>query len=341
MGEDGMTTAQSAVVYEAPIALESGDGACPLCDARRVSNFLCAPDRFHWRRQLYSLKRCSSCSYIWLTCPPHPSEMAVHYDGDYHETIAAGGEGSAEKRWSSSRKVVQQYSRGGSLLDIGCSSGGFLSTLRGSAWKLYGVEVEESTAQKARVASGAEVFVGAVESAPFAPESFDVITCFDLLEHLYHPRRFLGSVMKWLKPGGVVLTQVPNIRSWEAQLFGSYWYGLELPRHISHFSIQSLGHLMRDLGFEELSIKTPRVSYVERSLGFVAAGLVERFGGRPLPQSRMRRRSILARVIRKAARVLMFEPLALLAAVTYAGASIEGVFRKPEHGSNKVQQGKQ
>jgi len=333
MGEDRMTTAQSTVVCTTPNGLESSDGTCPLCAYGPVSDFLRAPDRFHWRRHLYSLKRCSYCSYVWLGCPPPPGEMSLHYDDDYHRTIAAGGEGSAEKRWCWPRKVVQQYSRGGSLLDIGCSSGGFLSTLRGGAWKLYGVEMEESTAQKARLTSGAEVFVGAVEVAPFAPESFDVITCFDLLEHVYHPRQFLESVMKWLKPGGVVLTQVPNIQSWEAQLFASYWYGLELPRHISHFSLQSLRHVMRDLGLEELRIATPPVSYVERSMGYVAAGLIECFGGKPVPQSELRSRQILSKAIRKVARVFAFDPLAQLAAVATAGPSIEGVFRKPERRS--------
>lgn len=335
MGKGRMTIAQVSVTNETPNVLTSSAEACPLCGVGPAPNFLCAPDRFHWRKQLYGLNRCSSCSYVWLNCPPKPSEMAVHYDEDYHKTIAAGGEGSAEKRWSRPRSVVQEYSRGGALLDIGCSSGGFLSTLKGGAWKLYGVEMEESTAQRARAASGAEVFVGDVESAPFAPESFDVITCFDLVEHMYHPRSLLQRVMGWLKPGGILIMQVPNIGSWEARLFGSYWYGLELPRHLSHFSPESLHYVMTDLGFVELSIKTPAVSYVERSLGFLASAIVERFGRTPVPQSEMTPQSVLSRVGRKATRVLVFNPFAQIAAVADVGPSIEGVFRKPESRSSE------
>lgn len=331
MGENSVSTARSADAAEtADSAAESGrvrGEGCPLCGVTPIFRFLHAPDRFHWRKQLYGLKRCSSCSYVWLDAPPKPSEMLLHYDEDYHKTIAMGGEGSAEKRWERPRRVVQRYSQGGALLDIGCSSGGFLSTLRQGPWKLYGVEMEESTAQRARAASGAEVFVGDVEKAPFEPGSFDVITCFDLLEHLNEPGQFLCKVKKWLKPSAILVVQVPNISSWEARLFGSFWYGLELPRHLSHFSTQSLRHVMNELGFEVLSIETPSVSYAERSLGFVATGIAERLGVTPIPQSTIKRQNMPSKVVRKIARVLVFNPFAQFASLATSGPSIEAVFR--------------
>ena len=332
MGQGSMTDAQTAIANDLPDAVSYGwpgnPEMCPICGFPGTADFLSAPDRFHWRREMYQLRRCSSCLHVWLDHPPQPDEMAPHYDEDYHKTIAAGGEGSANKRWSRPRSIIERYSRGGSLLDIGCSSGGFLGTLKGGAWKLYGIEMEQSTAERARAASGAEVFVGDIESAPFAKASFDVITCFDLLEHVYQPREFLRRVQGWMKPGGIVITQLPNIRSWEARLFGTYWYGLELPRHLSHFSPESLRHLMKDLGFQEVSVATPPVSYIERSLGFVAAALIEMLGGTPAPQSKLRPRSIFSRVIRKAARVLALNPFAQLAAAVGEGPSIEGIFRK-------------
>ena len=186
-------------------------GMCPVCSRAGAANFLSAPDRFHWRREVYQLKRCSYCSFVWLESPPKPEQMADHYDEDYYKAIAAGGEGSADIRWRRQRKIVAQFSQSGALLDVGCSTGAFLSTLQGGAWKLYGIEMEASAAERARVKSGAEVFVGDAAGAPFAPESFDVITCFDVLEHVYDPRKFLVKVLEWLKPGAVFIAQLPNI----------------------------------------------------------------------------------------------------------------------------------
>ncbi len=77
--------------------------------------------------------------------------------------------------------------------------------------------MEESTAERARATTGADVFVGDVVAAPFLRESFDVITCFDVLEHVYSPREFLAKVLEWLKPGGIFYAMMPNIDSWEAR----------------------------------------------------------------------------------------------------------------------------
>ena len=76
-----------------------------------------------------------------------------------------------------------------------------------------------------------------------ARESFDVITCFDVLEHLYEPRRVMAKVGEWLKPGGIFYVLVPNVDAAEARVFGSYWHGLELPRHLFHYSPASLKFL--------------------------------------------------------------------------------------------------
>ena len=61
--------------------------------------------------------------------------------------------------------------------------------------------------------------MGDILEAPFPPESFDVITCFDVLEHLYEPRQVMTQGGKWLKPGGIFYVLVPNIDSAEARVF--------------------------------------------------------------------------------------------------------------------------
>lgn len=303
--------------------------ACPLCGGVSVSGFLSAPDRFHLRREEYHLMRCKTCSIVWLTSPPKPEEMSLHYDQDYHRIISAGGEGSAENRWRAQRELILKYKQSGAILDIGCSSGGFLGTMRNSRWKRYGIEIAAATAEKAKLTTGAEVFVGDAVDAPFAPESFDVVTCFDVLEHVYEPRKFLAKALEWLKPGGIFYTVLPNVNSWEARVFRSYWYGLELPRHLFHFSPASLRHLMASVGFEEVRLGTPQTCYVERSIGYLYAGVIEALGLKATPQSQSKPISLPWRIVRKMMRMSLISPFGRIASHADAGGSMEAVFSKP------------
>jgi len=318
------------VTREITVETAGHSAACPLCGNSEVSDFLSTSDRFHLRREVYHLLRCSSCSGVWLVSPPKPEEMAFHYDEDYHRTIVAGGETSAASRWQRHRDLISRHKQRGAILDIGCSSGGFLGTMQRGSWKLYGIEMEASTAEKARSATGAEVFVGDAVAAPFPPESFDVITAFDVLEHVYQPRQFLGKVLEWLKPGGIFYTMLPNIDSWEARMLGTYWYGLELPRHLFHFSPRSLRQLMAALGFQEVALSTPQISYVERSVGYVFSEVLQRVGFSPAPAAKATPKSIPWRALRKAMRLTLVAPFGKVASLAGAGASIEAIFRKQD-----------
>jgi SAM-dependent methyltransferase len=303
---------------------------CEICGGEQLVDLLTAPDRFHLRTEVYRLVRCESCRGVSLADPPKPEEMGRHYTEDYHKAIVAGGEWAGARRWKDQVKMISQHKSGGAILDIGCSSGGFLGAMKGPAWKLYGIEMEESTAERARAITGAEVFVGDAVVAPFLPASFDVITAFDLLEHVYAPRQFLAKVLEWLKPCGIFYAMMPNIDSWEAKLFGSYWYGLELPRHLSHFSPASIRYVMTELGFEEVSVGTPKISYLERSTGYVCSSLLEKLGFEATPQSRPKPRSLPMKVVSKGFRVAVAAPLAQLASVAGEGPCMEVVFRKTQ-----------
>ena len=154
-----------------------------------------------------------------------------------------------------------------------------------------------------------------------------MITCFDVLEHVYDPREFLTKALQWLKPGGIFYSMMPNIDSWEAGIFGSYWFGLEMPRHLSHFSPSSLRYLMTEVGFTEVLVKTPAVSYVEHSAGYVVSSVLEKIGFSTPPRSQPRPAGLPWKVIRKGLRLGLIRPLAHAAALAGAGPSMEVIFR--------------
>jgi SAM-dependent methyltransferase len=215
------------------------------------------------------------------------------------------------------------------VLDLGCSSGGFLASLRSPSWQLFGIEMSESVAETARQKCGAEVFVGDILNAPFPPNSFDAITCFHVFEHLYQPREVLAKISEWLKPGGVFFAMMPNIDSAGARIFRSYWYALELPRHLYHFSPKSLRCLAHSVGLEEVSMSLGRELFIEGSARYVMDAGLNRIGFRRVPLAQAKTPSLAWRVVRKIFRLTLLPVLTGLASFAGDGESIHAVFRKP------------
>ena len=242
---------------------------CPVCGQVGAQEWLRGPDRFHGRQEKYTLVRCPACSLVWLSNPPKPAEMHLHYTDAYDRLISAAGQNSPV-RWrgpqggADATQAVRSASGLGLQFGIvpGISAGRILEAL----WIEMSAEVRENgRSDGARRRCLWAIFW----MRPSRRESFDVITCFDVLEHLYEPRQVMARVGEWLKPGGIFYVLVPNVDSAEARVFGSYWHGLELPRHLFHYSPASLKFLAESAGLQEVSLETRRNPAVGTSLRYV------------------------------------------------------------------------
>jgi len=300
---------------------------CPCCGEYRFRHWMRVPARSQSGARSYDLLQCPSCSQVWLGDPPTPEEMSHYYTAEYHRAVGHSGE-TSPKRWNRHLRVISKYKVAGSVLDIGCSSGGFLGYLKSGPWKLHGIEASLPTAERARATTGADVFAGDVLDAVFPPGNFDVITCMDVLEHLYEPREVLRKVCKWLKPGGIFYVFVPNVMSWEARIFRSYWYGLDLPRHLHHFSANSLAALATSVGLRQVHMGTPPVCFLEESTQVLFDDLARRAGLRQAPLDLTTKPGMAWRVVRKGLRISI-EPLySMVAARCVAAACVQGVFER-------------
>ncbi len=302
---------------------------CPVCGQAGALEWLRGPDRFHGTEEKYTLVRCPGCSLVWLSHPPKPAEMHLHYTDAYHRLISGAGQNSPV-RWKARKAALAPYKQSGSLLDLGCSSGSFLEFMQSESWKLYGIEMSAEVARTAESRSKAQVFAGDILEAPFPHEFFDVITCFDVLEHLYEPRRVMARIAKWLKPGGIFYVLVPNVDSAEARVFGSYWHGLELPRHLFHYSPASLKFLAESAGLQEVSLETRRNPAVGTSLRYVWDDVFSAIGIHRTPVAYHGEASLPWRAARKMVRMTVLRALLAIAPLVGGGESIHAIFRKKE-----------
>jgi SAM-dependent methyltransferase len=237
--------------------IEMETPACLICGATRSTV------RFHlhdWACELpgeFQLVTCETCGHMYQSPRPTQAVIGEFYPEDYQPFWRAiDAEPHWWRRvlrrwqWRTRCRQVSQVRAGGRILDVGASTGVFLSEMRRyGAWTVAGVELSAQAAQYARETFNLDLFVGQVESAPWPPHSFDVVTLWDVLEHLPEPALALKKIRELLAEDGYLIVSVPNGDSVDARLFGRYWIGLDAPRHMSVFNRTSLQRLMRDTGY--------------------------------------------------------------------------------------------
>jgi 2-polyprenyl-3-methyl-5-hydroxy-6-metoxy-1,4-benzoquinol methylase len=164
-------------------------------------------------------------------------------------------------RQDSKYRWLPRHRPGLRLLDVGCGNGAFLKIARSIGWEAEGLDLDEGAVAVAR-AEGLRIGVGCIATlADREPASFDAITVNHVIEHVYDPRRDLVAAFRLLKPGGTLFLETPNIDARGAKLFGIHWRGMEPPRHLVLFTLESLTRLLEDIGFSDIRvIRRPDVS---------------------------------------------------------------------------------
>ena len=138
-------------------------------------------------------------------------------------------------------------------LDIGAGTGAFVQYMNQHGWESVGIEPDEKAREQAEINHQTKLLPSqALES--FAPENFDAISLWHVLEHVHDLYPYLNQIKKILKPSGLVFIAVPNYTSFDAMKYGANWAAYDVPRHLYHFSPASMRWLMKDAGFQMRSI---------------------------------------------------------------------------------------
>jgi len=182
----------------------------------------------------------------------------------------------------------------GDLLDVGCSTGFFLRVAREAGWRVTGLEPSQWAGGLAR-AEGLRVVEGTLEQRALGDERFDVVTLWDVIEHVRDPRGALRAAFELLRPGGVIALTTMDIESLVARLLGARWPHL-MRMHLCYFARRHMRELAASAGFEQIHILphvrvlsadylASRVSFLGERAGRVARGLAHalRSGDRQVP----------------------------------------------------------
>lgn len=252
----------------APVPLEWEETDCPLCGSEDWSPLMEASDPLEDQGLRFLVVQCRHCELCFTNPRPTPASIGHFYPEDYkpHHKEAEPDSGrprfwhrflpfSRRGRLRRSLPVTGQ----GRLLDFGCGGGSFLLRMRSQGWNITGVDTSLATVERLR-AQGLEVHHGSLPHPALEEDSFDLITMWASLEHVHRPLEVLQAARSLLVPGGQVLVLVPNVQSFGRRWFGPAWHGLDLPRHLTHFSPSTLRHMLHRAGFESDRVRMVRSS---------------------------------------------------------------------------------
>jgi SAM-dependent methyltransferase len=254
------------------------DSVCPICDNKEYYSLFSARSQEESSQSTYQIISCTNCGLSRTYPEPDGTELTDLYSLGLYGKSSIPSLADRLNNWLQSERLryLKSFHKPGSLLDVGCGKGRFLSSVKTLGWQAVGFEPVDSRREWAESHYGVQVYLGELDDLRLPNRYFDVITLWHSLEHVRDPGHILAQVKKKLKDEGVLIVSVPNFASVQARFGRGQWFHLDVPRHLYHFDRKSLNVLLRKEGFEAISINTWSLEY--NILGF-AETICTKFGG--------------------------------------------------------------
>lgn len=221
-----------------------------------------------FQKYSFGIAKCKHCDLIYTDLNPNPNFFSDYYSKDYFQS---GGDkrsyenyqGEADALQATFRKrlTILKLATKGAVLDIGCAYGYFL-TVMPKGWSKFGVEVSTHAAKFAsKLNKDAKVINGELTSNTFNAAKFDLITLWDVIEHLPDPLSVLQTSYRLLKKGGKIALTTGDVDSAFAKFQGQNWHLYNPPQHLSYFSTTTIIKILKKAGFKKISVIHPSAYY--------------------------------------------------------------------------------
>jgi SAM-dependent methyltransferase len=217
---------------------------CPICGAFDFTSIY-NDARDPVTLDSFRVVECSRCRAAYTI--PRPVFLDRYYPphyrayGPFVTRILGALYGLRVSRWANIKP------EGTAVLEVGCGPGLMLAAFRRRGWRVFGIERNEAAGETARQILGPDTVATSLAGLP-ADARFDLIVLFQVLEHIGEPVALLREYAKRLAPGGLLIANVPNFSSWQSRFAGSKWMHLDVPRHLVHYTPESMRHTLNCAG---------------------------------------------------------------------------------------------
>lgn len=247
------------------------DAPCPLCGRENAAVTMEARDPTPTTGPglMFAVVACKVCGLSYTNPRPDYESISGFYPADYRPHRRSSKIRHASIRSFSSRitgRSLPERNGGipwqgrGRLLDFGCGGGSFLRRMADCGWTVTGLDNSTGAVRTVRDELGLNVISGTLPHPELQPGTFDVVTMWHSLEHVHEPLTVLRDAYDLLVPGGKLIVATPKSDSWPAKWFGPKWFGLDVPRHLTHFTSRTLAEMIVTAGFSLESLRLIRHS---------------------------------------------------------------------------------
>lgn len=215
---------------------------CPVCGQTIDRQLLECKDHMV-SGERFSLLSCSHCQFITTDPLPSEEEMGKYYLAEEYVSHSDTKKGMVNKLYHIIRKrntknklqlVNRQAEKKGTLLDVGCGTGYFLSVCQSDGWQTEGVEVSDIARGTAEERIAQKIYPS-IASLLATGKRFDLITLWHVFEHLQDINHSIEALKSLLNTKGTLVLALPNPASYDAAHYQQYWAAYDVPRHLSHF----------------------------------------------------------------------------------------------------------
>jgi len=229
---------------------------CPVCGGSNLKNHKVVKDH-SVSQESFNIMMCDNCNFQFTNPRPDEGNIGKYYNSE--EYISHSDKANSPINFiykiarkyalSSKRKLINSVAnhKKGRLLDYGCGTGYFLENMKSNGWKVYGIEPNEKArsiaTEKAKVKEN-------IEQLNLKNKKFDVITLWHVLEHIHDLNDIIKQLKSILKEKGKLVIAVPNIDSYEQSFYEEHWAAYDVPRHLYHFSQDTMNTLMLKHGLK-------------------------------------------------------------------------------------------
>ena len=236
---------------------------CPSCYSSHITKRLTAID-YTVSKLPFEIWHCSNCSLRFTQNVPTQDTIGQYYQSENYISHTDTNKGIVNRLYQvvrrhtlkGKRNLVNKFTKleNGNLLDVGAGTGAFASFMHRSGWQVSGLEPDEQARQRAatlhsiRLEDSSRLF-------ELHEDQFDAITLWHVIEHVHLLHKYLEQLKKVVKPNGSIFIAVPNYTSYDAGVYQEFWAAYDTPRHLYHFSPDSMRKLLKDHGLQLRSIQ--------------------------------------------------------------------------------------
>lgn len=231
---------------------------CPVCGGNELKDFLTCED-YTVTQEKFTITQCTNCGFKFTNPRPDEASIGRYYQSEAYISHSNTKKGLVNQVYHVVRnralkgklklvnKLVKNQPK--KLLDIGCGTGFFLDTCKTNGWQVMGSEPDPKTREFARqqvnIAIQEDIF-----SDQFKPAQFNIITMWHVLEHVHQIDKTIQRLHELLHDHGTLVVALPNANAQESKTFKETWAAYDVPRHLYHFTPETLPPLLEKYNFK-------------------------------------------------------------------------------------------